>query len=95
MDVTVLDNFSTGSPDNVAHIQGHEGFRLIEGDVSNCNSIPGPVDHVLHFASPASPVDYAELPIQTMKVGSFGAHNTLGLAMEKGARFLLASTSEA
>jgi len=95
VDVTVLDNFSTGTPDNVAHLQGHNGFRLIEADVSNYISVPGPVDYVLHFASPASPVDYAELPIQTMKVGSLGTHNTLGLAMEKGARYLLASTSEA
>jgi UDPglucose 6-dehydrogenase len=95
VDVTVLDNFSTGSPDNVAHLQGNNGFRLIKLDVSNYISIAGPVDYVLHFASPASPVDYAELPIQTMKVGSLGTLNTLGLAMEKGARYLLASTSEA
>lgn len=94
VDVTVLDNFSTGSPDNVAHLQGHTGFRLIELDVSNYISIPEPVDYVLHFASPASPVDYAELPIQTMKVGSLGTLHTLGLAKEKGARYLLASTSE-
>ncbi len=94
VDVTVLDNFSTGSPDNVEHLQGHNGFRLIKLDVSNYISIAGPVDYVLHFASPASPVDYAELPIQTMKVGSLGTLNTLGLAMEKGARYLLASTSE-
>jgi len=94
IDVTVLDNFSTGSPDNVAHLQGDNGFRLIKLDVSNYISIAGPVDYVLHFASPASPVDYAELPIQTMKVGSLGTLNTLGLAMEKGARYLLASTSE-
>ncbi len=94
VDVTVLDNFSTGSPENVAHLQGHNGFRLIKLDVSNYISIAGPVDYVLHFASPASPVDYAELPIQTMKVGSLGTLNTLGLAKEKGARFLLASTSE-
>ncbi len=94
VDVTVLDNFSTGSPENVAHLQGHNGFRLMKLDVSNYISIPGPVDYVLHFASPASPVDYAELPIQTLKVGSLGTLNTLGLAMEKGARYLLASTSE-
>ena len=94
VDVTVLDNFSTGSPENVAHLHGHNGFRLIKLDVSNYISIPGPVDYVLHFASPASPVDYAELPIQTMKVGSLGTLNTLGLAKEKSARFLLASTSE-
>ena len=87
VDVTVLDNFSTGSPENVAHLQGNNGFRLMKLDVTNYISIPGPVDYVLHFASPASPVDYAEVPIQTMKVGSLGTHNTLGLAMEKGARF--------
>ena len=95
LDVTILDNFSTGSPENVAHLQGHNGFRLIKLDVSNYISIPEPVDYVLHFASPASPIDYAEMPIQTMKVGSLGTLNTLGLAMEKGARYLLASTSEA
>lgn len=94
VDVTVLDNFSTGSPENVAHLQHHNGFRLIELDVSNYISISEPVDYVLHFASPASPVDYAELPIQTMKVGSLGTLNSLGLAKEKGARYLLASTSE-
>jgi nucleoside-diphosphate-sugar epimerase len=66
VDVTCLDNFVTGSPDNVAHLQGYKGFRLIEADVSDYISIPGPVDYVLNFASPASPVDYAELPIETM-----------------------------
>jgi len=94
VDVTCLDNFSTGSAENVAHLDGRNGFRLIELDVTNYISIPGPVDYVLHFASPASPVDYAELPIQTLKVGALGTLNSLGLAMEKGARFLLASTSE-
>jgi UDPglucose 6-dehydrogenase len=94
VDVVCLDNFSTGSVDNLAHLQGCKGFQLITLDVSDYISIPGPVDYVLHFASPASPVDYAELPIQTMKVGSLGTLNTLGLAKEKGARFLLASTSE-
>jgi len=94
VDVTCLDNFSTGSAANVAHLEGRNGFRLIELDVTNYISIPGPVNYVLHFASPASPVDYAELPIQTLKVGALGTLNTLGLAMEKGARFLLASTSE-
>lgn len=86
VDVTVLDNFSTGSPDNVAQLFGRNGFRLIELDVTNYISAPGPVDYVLHFASPASPIDYAELPVQTMKVGSLGTLNTLGLVMEKGAR---------
>ena len=94
IEVVCLDNFITGSPDNVAHLQGHDGFRLIKHDVTDYISIPGPVDYVLHFASPASPIDYAELPIQTMKVGSLGTLHTLGLAKEKGARFLLASTSE-
>jgi nucleotide sugar dehydrogenase len=95
IDVICLDNFVTGSADNVAHLQGHKRFRLMEGDVSDHISIPGPVNYVLHFASPASPVDYAELPIQTMKAGSLGTLHTLGLAKEKGARYLLASTSEA
>ena len=94
VDVTCLDNFVTGSAENVAHLQGCKGFRLIEGDVSDYISVPGPVDYVLHFASPASPVDYAELPIETMKAGSLGTLHTLGLAKEKGARYLLASTSE-
>ncbi|WP_445166917.1 UDP-glucuronate decarboxylase [Mycolicibacterium sp. Dal123E01] len=94
IDVICLDNFVTGSPDNVAHLQGHDGFRLIKADISDYISVPGPVDYVLHFASPASPVDYAELPIQTLKVGSLGTLHTLGLAKEKGARYLLASTSE-
>ncbi len=97
IDVVCLDNFVTGSADNVAHLQGHDGFRLVKVDVSDYISVPGgPVDYVLHFASPASPVDYAELPIQTMKAGSLGGTlHTLGLAKEKkGARYLLASTSE-
>ena len=94
IDVTCLDNFVTGSADNVAHLQGCKGFRLIEADVSEYISIPGPVDYVLNFASPASPVDYAELPIETMKAGSLGTLHTLGLAKEKAARYLLASTSE-
>ncbi len=94
VDVICLDNFITGSPDNVAHLQGHDGFRLIKADVSDFIAIPGPVDYVLHFASPASPIDYADLPIQTMKAGSLGTLHTLGLAKEKGARYLLASTSE-
>ncbi|ORA26985.1 UDP-glucuronate decarboxylase [Mycobacterium aquaticum] len=94
IDVVCVDNFVTGAAENVAHLQSHEGFQLIEADVSDYISIPGPVDYVLHFASPASPVDYAELPIQTMKVGSLGTLRTLGLAKQKGARYLLASTSE-
>jgi UDPglucose 6-dehydrogenase len=95
IDVICLDNFVTGAAENVAYLEGREGFRLIKVDVSDYISIPGPVDYVLHFASPASPVDYAELPIQTMKAGSLGTLHTLGLAKEKGARYLLASTSEA
>jgi nucleotide sugar dehydrogenase len=94
IDVVCLDNFVTGSADNVAHLHGREGFRLIEADVSDYISIPGPVDYVLHFASPASPIDYAELPIETMKAGSLGTLHTLDLAKEKGARYLMASTSE-
>jgi nucleotide sugar dehydrogenase len=94
IDVVCLDNFVTGNAENVAHLQGHDGFRLMKVDVSDYISIPGPVDYVLHFASPASPIDYAELPIQTLKAGSLGTLHTLGLAKEKGARYLLASTSE-
>lgn len=94
IDVLCLDNFVTGAADNVAHLQGRDGFRLIKADVSDYISVPGPVDYVLHFASPASPIDYAALPIQTMKAGSLGTLHTLGLAKEKGARYLLASTSE-
>lgn len=94
IDVICLDNFVTGKPQNVAHLQGRDGFRLMKVDVSDYISIPGPVDYVLHFASPASPIDYAQLPIQTLKVGSLGTLHTLGLAKEKGARYLLASTSE-
>ena len=94
IDVVCLDNFVTGSAQNIAHLQGLAGFTLIETDVSMYVEVPGPIDYVLHFASPASPVDYAELPIQTLKVGSLGTLNTLGLAKEKGARYLLASTSE-
>jgi nucleotide sugar dehydrogenase len=94
IDVVCLDNFVTGAPENVAHLQGRDGFRLLKVDVSDYISVPGPVDYVLHFASPASPVDYAELPIQTMKAGSVGTLHTLGLAKDKGARYLLASTSE-
>jgi UDPglucose 6-dehydrogenase len=94
IDVTCLDNFVTGSPDNVAHLQGRKGFQLLDADVSDYISIPDPVDYVLNFASPASPIDYANMPIETMKAGSLGTLNTLGLAKAKGARYLLASTSE-
>jgi UDPglucose 6-dehydrogenase len=95
VDVICLDNFATGAAENVAHLEGREGFRLIKVDVTDYISVPGPVDYVLHFASPASPADYAERPIQTLKAGSLGTLHTLGLAKEKGARYLLASTSEA
>lgn len=94
LEVISLDNFVTGSPANVEHLREREGFRLICCDVTEFIHIAGPVDYVLHFASPASPIDYAELPIETLKVGSLGTMNALGLAKEKGARFLLASTSE-
>jgi dTDP-glucose 4,6-dehydratase len=93
-EVVGVDNFITGSRDNAEILERLGGFRLIEHDVSQPLFIDGPIDGVLHFASPASPVDYLELPIQTLKVGSLGTHNTLGLAKAKGARFLLASTSE-
>jgi dTDP-glucose 4,6-dehydratase len=93
-DVVALDNLSTGSVGNLEHLFGRPGFTFVEQDVSQFIWIPGSVDAVLHFASPASPVDYLELPIQTLKVGSLGTHNTLGLAKAKGARYLLASTSE-
>jgi dTDP-glucose 4,6-dehydratase len=93
-EVIGMDNFITGSPDNIAHLIGNAGFRFIEHDVTNFVYVEGPLDGVLHFASPASPVDYLELPIQTLKVGSIGTHKTLGLAKAKRARYLIASTSE-
>lgn len=89
-----MDNFITGSPDNIAHLATNPAFSFVKQDVTEHISIDGPLEGVLHFASPASPVDYLELPIQTMKVGSLGTHKALGLAKAKGARFLLASTSE-
>ncbi len=89
-----VDNFLTGRPENVAHLAGHDRFRLIQQDVTTHLTVPEPLDGVLHFASPASPVDYLRYPIQTLKVGSLGTHNALGLARAAGARFLLASTSE-
>ncbi len=93
-EVVCLDNLLTGSVDNIAHLFDRDGFSFVRHDVSNYVWVPGDVDAVLHFASPASPVDYLEMPIQTLKVGSLGTHNTLGLAKAKGARYLLASTSE-
>lgn len=92
-EVVCIDNLVTGSHDNIAQLFGH-GFTFIEHDVSNFIWVPGDVDAVLHFASPASPRDYLEMPIQTLKVGSLGTHNSLGLAKAKGAVFMLASTSE-
>ncbi|MGB8643836.1 MAG: UDP-glucuronic acid decarboxylase family protein [Anaerolineae bacterium] len=92
--VTAVDNFITGSPDNIAHLRGNSRFEFIEQDVTTYLEIEGKVDAILHFASPASPKAYFEYPIQTLKVGSLGTHNLLGLARVKGARFLLASTSE-
>jgi dTDP-glucose 4,6-dehydratase len=93
-EVVGMDNFITGTPANIAHLIGHPRFRFVEHDVTQFIYVDGPLDGVLHFASPASPVDYLELPIQTLKVGSLGTHKTLGLAKAKGARYLLASTSE-
>lgn len=92
--VVGMDNLITGNMDNIAHLMGHEQFEFVKHDVSNYIYVAGPVDAVLHFASPASPNDYLEYPIPTLKVGSLGTHNTLGLAKDKGARYLLASTSE-
>lgn len=94
MEVICLDNLLTGDVNNVAHLFEHERFKFIKHDVTEYMHVKGPVDYILHFASPASPIDYLEYPIQTLKVGSLGTHKALGLAKEKGARFLLASTSE-
>jgi len=89
-----MDNLITGNMDNVAHLFGNERFSFIKHDVTEYTYVEGRVDNILHFASPASPVDYLRLPIQTLKVGSLGTHKALGLAKAKGAKFLLASTSE-
>jgi dTDP-glucose 4,6-dehydratase len=94
MAVVAVDNLITGKRENVAHLAGRDDFELVLHDVSKPIEIAGEVDYVLHFASPASPIDYLELPIQTLKVGSLGTHNSLGLAKAKRARYLLASTSE-
>ena len=93
-DVIAMDNLVTGNTDNIAHLAGNKNFLFIEHNITNYIYIKDNLDAILHFASPASPVDYLELPIQTLKVGSLGTHNALGLAMAKGARLLLASTSE-
>lgn len=92
--VVGMDNLCTGNMDNLAHLAGHPRFRFIHQDVTEYLYLEGPLDYILHFASPASPVDYLRLPIQTLKVGSLGTHKALGLAKAKGARLLLASTSE-
>ena len=94
MEVVCIDNLLTGNLANIEHLFGVNGFAFEKYDVTNYIHVPGRVDFVLHFASPASPIDYLELPIQTLKVGSLGTHKALGLAKAKGARFLLASTSE-
>jgi dTDP-glucose 4,6-dehydratase len=93
-DVVAMDNLSTGSSDNIAHLAGNRRFKFIFHDVTNYIYVPGALDAVMHLASPASPVDFARIPIQILKVGSLGTHNTLGLALAKGARYLIASTSE-
>ncbi len=92
--VICMDNLITGSPENIAHLMGNERFRFIHHDVTEYMYVDGDLDAILHFASPASPVDYLRYPIQTLKVGSLGTHKALGLAKAKNARFLLASTSE-
>ncbi len=93
-EVIAMDNLSTGNVENIAHLAGNEHFQFIKPNVTSYIYVAGPLDAVLHLASLPSPVDYLNLPIQTLKVGALGTHNTLGLAKEKGARFLLASTSE-
>lgn len=92
--VIAIDNLITGNVVNIEHLAGHKDFKFICHDVTQYIFLPGPVDFVWHFASPASPIDYLELPIPTLKVGALGTHNSLGLAKDKGATFLLASTSE-
>ena len=92
--VVGLDNFITGNPENIAHLMGNERFEFVRHNISTYTYVSGTLDGVLHFASPASPVDYLEHPIATLKVGALGTHNALGLAKAKGARFFLASTSE-
>ena len=92
--VVCVDNLVTGQESNIQHLLGHPQFNIVQQDVTRYIDVPGKVDYVLHFASPASPVDYLKLPIQTLKVGALGTHNTLGVAKAKHAKFLLASTSE-
>ncbi len=92
--VVAMDNLVTGSLKNIEHLMHRDDFEYFHGDVSNYVHVPGKLDYILHFASPASPIDYLKMPIQTLKVGSLGTHNCLGLARAKGARILVASTSE-
>ncbi len=94
IDVICMDNLITGSLDNIESYFGRDGFTFVQHDVTNFIHVPGKLDYILHFASPASPIDYLKFPIQTLKVGSLGTHKAIGLAKSKGARFLLASTSE-
>ncbi len=94
LEVVCMDNLITGSLDNIEEFFGRPEFVFVQHDVTNFIHVAGALDYVLHFASPASPIDYLKLPIQTLKVGSLGTHKALGLAKSKGARFLLASTSE-
>ena len=94
MEVLGMDNLITGNMENLEHLMGHPKFTFYKSDVSNFVHVPGTLDYILHFASPASPIDYLKIPIQTLKVSSLGTHNLLGLAMEKKARILVASTSE-
>ncbi len=93
-EVLAIDNLVTGTPANLRHLARNSPFAIMQHDVTKFIDVPGPVDYVLHFASPASPVDYLKLPIQTLKVGSLGTHNSLGLALAKKAKYFLASTSE-
>ena len=93
-DVIAMDNLITGDLRNLAHLNGKEGFTFLHHDVTNFTHVSGKLDHILHFASPASPIDYLRIPIQTLKVGSIGIHRLLGLAKDKGARITIASTSE-
>ena len=92
--VVCIDNLLTGNLNNISHLFGNENFQFVKHDITNFIHVPGTVDYILHFASPASPIDYLKLPIQTLKVGSLGTHKVLGLAKEKNARILIASTSE-
>jgi len=91
--VVCMDNLVTGSLDNVAHLEGEADFEYVDHDVSSYINVPGELDEIYHFASPASPVDFERIPIPILKVGAMGTHNALGLALAKGARFMLASTS--